>query len=198
LANGNFELDRNGDDWPDGWSRPKSGGAWANESGNRFLRLKPGMPDEMIMVYLPVPVPANAQAFELKWRQRITDLKPGKQPWFDARIILDLKDSSGKKLKPGPSPPYTRKSTDGWVERSTKFLVPPGSVTLEVMPALFQVQTGTFDLDDFSLTPIDPAPLEEAAKDAAKKSASAKSAESHASFSANYPFAAAVGSRCRT
>jgi len=41
-------------------------------------------------------------------------------------------------------------STEGWVERSAKFLVPEGAKTLDFMPALFQVETGTFDLDDMA------------------------------------------------
>ena len=100
---------------------------------------------------------------------RCSDLKPGKEPWFDARILLDFKDAAGNKLSGGPSAPYTRKNTEGWVERRIQFLVPAEALTLEFMPALFQVERGTFDLDDIVLKPINAAPLVAAAKAAAEE-----------------------------
>ena len=44
-----------------------------------------------------------------------------------------------------------------------RFLVPETALTLEFMPALFQVEAGTFDLDDVVLQPTDAAPLRVAA-----------------------------------
>src|SRR5437763_6547575 len=108
------------------------------------------------MLYRLIELPAGTKALELSWRQRVTDLKPGKEPWFDARIMLEFKDASGKKLKEKPSPPYTRNNTDGWVEKHTQFLVPEGAVALEFMPSLFQVVRGTLDLDDIAVKAVDP------------------------------------------
>ena len=140
------------------------------EDGNHFLRLKSSEPGKMVMDYREWPLPAGAEALQLTWRQRVTGLQKGIKPWFDARILLSFKDTVGKKLTQ-PSPPYTQKDTQGWVERSTSFLVPEGATTLVIMPALFQVKAGTYDLDDFVLKPTDPDPLlaeakarEEAAK----------------------------------
>ncbi|RYZ87018.1 MAG: hypothetical protein EOO68_28145, partial [Moraxellaceae bacterium] len=45
--------------------------------------------------------------------------------------------------------------------------MPEGAKMLELMPTLFQVQSGTFDIDDITLTPTDAAPLEVAAKERA-------------------------------
>lgn len=167
LPNGNLEADANADQWPDGWARPKSGIRWQEEDGNHFLRLTSAAPGETVLLYQPVKLPEGAQALTLTWRMRCTDLQPGKQPWFDARILLEFKDAAGTKLAGSPSPPYTRKNTDGWKERSVSFLVPEGAKTLEFMPALFQVERGTFDLDEVTLVPTDPLPLVEAAKIAA-------------------------------
>lgn len=164
IGNGDFESDRNADQWPDGWPRPKSGGSWLEEAGNHFLRLTSSQPGETVLLYHTVPVPPGVAALELSFRMRVSNLKPGRQPWFDARILLDFKDATGTKLPGGPSAPNTRKNTDGWVTRSAKFLVPAGAHTLDFMPALFQVESGTFDLDDVTLVPTDPAPLREAAK----------------------------------
>ena len=159
LTNGGFELDAKAQGWPDGWSRAKTGGSWVTEGENQFVRLTSSTPGEMVMLYRQVILPADVKAVELSWRWRCTDLKPGKQAWFDARIMMDFKDADGKKLSPGPSAPYLRKSTEGWVERKMSFLVPEGAKTLDFIPALFQVASGTLDLDDFTMKPTDPAPL---------------------------------------
>ena len=139
IANGSFEADSNADQWPDGWARAKSGVSWQKEDGNHFLRLVSDKPGETVMLYHAVKLPEGSQALTLSWRMRCSDLKPGKQPWFDARILLEFKDAAGDKLAGGPSAPYTRKNTEGWVERSVSFLVPEGARTLEFMPSLFQV-----------------------------------------------------------
>ena len=171
IANGDFEAHANSEQWPDGWPRPKTGGSWETESGNHFLRLTSGAPGETVLIYLPVNLPKDVAALELSWRQRVSHLKPGKQAWFDARIMMEFKDAAGEKMKGSPPAPNARKSTDGWVARSTKFLVPEGAHTLEFMPALFQVETGTFDLDDIVLVPTDASPLREAANVQAAKDA---------------------------
>jgi hypothetical protein len=169
IPNGNFESDTDSDHWPDGWPRLKSGGSWQEENGNHFLRLSSSQPGETVLMYFPVTVPKGVGALELTWRQRVSDLKPGKQPWFDARIMMEFKDADGARLKGAPGAPNARKDTDGWVGRSAKFLVPEGAHTLEFMPALFQVERGTFDLDDVVLKPTDPAPLREVEKIKAEK-----------------------------
>ena len=122
---------------------PSAAGQWLAEDGNHFLRLSAEKPGETILLYREFDLPAEVSAWELTWRQRITGLKPGKEPWYDARIMLEFKDAAGKKLSGKPSPPNTRKDTGGWVEKSVKFLAPPEALSLEFMPALFQVERGT-------------------------------------------------------
>ena len=171
IANGSLEADVNADHWPDGWARARDGVQWHEEQGNHFLRLVSGQPGETVLLYHAVKLPEEVRALTLNWRMRCTDLKPGKQPWFDARILLEFKDAAGEKLPGGPSAPYSRRNTDGWVERSISILVPDGARTLEFMPALLQVERGVFDLDDVVLTSTDPVPLREAARAAAAATA---------------------------
>ncbi len=179
LANGTFETDMDADQWPDRWPRPKTGVRWATEDGNHFLRLTSSMPGEMVMLFHQIRIPDHVQALEMKCRLRVSNLRKGKQSWFDARIMLDFKDADGKKL-PGPPAPNLGRNSDGWVERSLSFLVPKGARTLDFMPSLFQVESGTFDLDDVVLTPIDPVALEAkaAAADVARGEKQAKDAAS--------------------
>jgi hypothetical protein len=35
--------------------------------------------------------------------------------------------------------------------------VPEGAVSIDIMPSLFQVYTGTIDIDEIQLTEVDPA-----------------------------------------
>jgi hypothetical protein len=188
IANGNLELDANADAWPDQWPRAKDGIRWEKEGDNHFFRLESSKPGETVLLYHSVKLPKDVPALKLTWRQRITGLKPGKQAWFDARVMLEFKDSDGKKLTGSPAAPYARKDAD-WTERSFSFLVPEGATTLEFMPALLQVEAGKFDLDDIALVAADPAPLVEAAKvaEAAKlakqeKDAAAKHAKAAATL----------------
>ena len=166
ITNGDFETDiKKQDGWPDDWGRLKEGGSWESEEDNHFLRMVSPKPGAMVMAYRTFDIPAGTQALELSWRQRVTGLRKGTSPWFDARIMLEFQGIDGKKLTSGnPSSPYSQKDTDGWVERSTPFLVPHDALTLVLMPSLFQVAAGTLDLDDLTLRPTDPEVLIAAAK----------------------------------
>lgn len=159
ISNGGFETDRKADGWPDDWGRVKEGGSWPEEEGTHFLRLVSPAPGKHIMAYRIIDLPAGTAALELTWRQRITGLKKGQSPWFDARIMLEFQGTDGKSLSQKPPPAYSQKDTAGWVDRSHRFLVPEGALSVVMMPSLFQVEAGTFDLDDFVLKPADPAPL---------------------------------------
>lgn len=159
LKNSNLEADADGDGWPDHWPRVKDGGSWEFEDGNRFLRLATPTPGAMTMLYLEVAVPEGARALEMVWRWRLAGVKPGKQPWFDARVVAEFMDASRQKLGGAPSPPYGRGTTKGWEEKRSAFLVPEGARILKVMPALFQTAAGTLDLDDFIIRPTDPEPV---------------------------------------
>jgi endoglucanase len=169
IANGSLEKDSDNDGWPDQWPGQKTA-TWKEEEGNHFLRLESKSTGQTVLLYHSIRLPKDAKALRLSWRQRITDLKPGSKPWFDARIMLEFRNSADKKVPGGPSAPYSRRSTDGWQPRSIEFLVPEGAAALALMPSLFQVNAGVFDLDDFELRPIEPAPLiaAKAAKDAAR------------------------------
>ncbi len=164
LKNSSLEADANADQWPDGWPHPKSGGSWLNEGGNHFIRLTATEPDKLTSLYLEVPIPAGTPALEVTWRWRLTDVKPGSKPWFDARLMMEFLDSSRSKIS-SPAAPYGKGSTKGWVEKKTSFLVPEGAAFLKFMPSLFQVASGTLDLDDVSIHPTDPAGPLAAAKE---------------------------------
>lgn len=165
IPNGSFETIDKKKPWPANWpGKETTTTQWLEEDGGHFLRLHAAEPGKMVMLYHQFSLPADTRALELTWRQRVTGLKPGKEPWFDARTLIEFKDMAGKKLKGSPSPAATRRDSQGWVEKQSRFLVPEGAITMVLMPSLFQVQSGTLDLDDFLLKPIEPEPIIAAAK----------------------------------
>lgn len=180
LSNGSFETDADRDGWPDDWGKLKAGGTWEQEGDNHFLRLRSTRAGETVMLYRRQDFPKDAKAVELSWRWRVSDLKPGKQPYHDARMMLGFLDGAGKKLAGAPGAQYVRKNTDGWVEKSVRFLVPAEAKTLELMPSLLEVESGTLDLDDVTLASVDPAPIEAEARVAAEARAARQAKEAAA------------------
>lgn len=171
ISNTGFELDADGNGWPDGWATPKEGGSREVEDNNHFLRLSSPEAGKMVMLYQEIPIPAGVEALQVSWRQRVTGLKKGTSPWFDARFMMEFMDAQRQKVAGSPKPVATGKDTEGWVEKSTSFLVPPGATTLKFMPCLFQVATGTFDIDDLVIKPIDAEPVKQAVAEADAKRA---------------------------
>ncbi|MEZ0264025.1 MAG: glycoside hydrolase family 5 protein, partial [Phycisphaerae bacterium] len=188
LPNGDFQSATMPDGPPDHWPAAKGGASYAKEGENRYLHLVSSKPDEMVMVYRQIRVPKDVKAIEMSWRQRTADLKKGKQAWFDARIMLQWKNAAGEKVAGKLPAPNTNKNSD-WIEKKVSFLVPEEGLTLEIMPTLFRVEAGSFDIDDLSLKATDPAPIEAANKakadaDAAKQAANAEKRQANAAKNA--------------
>ncbi|MEI6519982.1 MAG: cellulase family glycosylhydrolase [bacterium] len=158
IINGNFELDNNADKWPDDWGKG-NGISYESEgegdAANHYLRMKSTEPDKTVMICRTFDLPKDTKALEFSWKQQISDLKVGKEAWYDARIMLKFQDASGKEMSHEPGAPYSRGNSKGWESRKIKFLIPEKAVTLVMMPCLFNVVSGIFDLDDLTLKPID-------------------------------------------
>lgn len=153
LANGDFETLTDGK--PADWPMP-AGATLETEGANHFLRLHPTSPNQTINVYRDVPV-AGVSALQLSYKVRYSEVKRGTQAWFDARIIFDFKDAAGAVVKPGPGHPFFTGSSAGWVEKTIRFNVPSGATVFSMMPAMFQVESGTLDVDDLKLVAINAA-----------------------------------------
>ena len=167
LTNGDFESGADG--WP-----LKDGVSLQAEDDNHFLRLQFTAPDQFLSAHRSVPIDPSHEAYAFSFRARFADIQPGKQQWHDGRIILDFKDAAGNRLA-SPSPPYFKKTSKGWITKNMEFVVPPGAVTLEIMPALFHVRSGVLDLDDLQLIPV-PAALIIARQEAAAAARAADTA----------------------
>lgn len=146
LDNGTFTTDSKSAGWPDGWTRPE-GSTWETEGDARFIRLHSSKPGATVLMYrsliLPSPPPP---ALEIRLRVRHTDIKRGKNAWFDGRIMGHFKNADGKVVKPEPSSPSFNGTSKGWVDKTYLVKVPASARTLELMPCLFQAESGTLDL----------------------------------------------------
>jgi hypothetical protein len=153
VSNGTFDTD-GGNHWPAGWPHP-DGVTWQSEGAIHFLRFQSPQADQMVMVYRQIPIPSpHPPALELRVRVRYADIEPGTKPWFDARVLLQFKDSTGQEVKPQPPAPNFRGDSRGaWVERSVFFKAPDSATTLAVMPCLFRVYQGTLDLAECDVFP---------------------------------------------
>ena len=121
IPNGSFEE---GAEAPSSWGAPNSekGIAYPVEDGNRFARIHSD--GGTAMLYREFNIPDGAEALRLSWRWRVTGLKKGAQPWFDARIMMEFMDGNRGKVGGAPGAPNRGKDTDGWETREISFLVP--------------------------------------------------------------------------
>lgn len=155
LPEGSLETPNAAGTWPKGWGSARNV-SWIAEDDNHFFRITAGEPGKQVGLYMSAPIAQGVQALELSFRARVTGLERGEQNWFDARVIINFKDDAGKRTPP-PRLPYFSRDTDGWINVTQRMKVPESAVLVELMPSLFKVTAGQFDLDDIVLKPIDPA-----------------------------------------
>jgi endoglucanase len=151
ISNGGFDVDGDGDRVPDGWSIP--GGVSYGTDG--FVRFESTGRDSSPSLSRQIAI-GDAKALKLTFRVRYQNVKRGAEGWNDARILIDCKDATGKKLAGGPGHPYFTGTSAEWVSREVLFRVPEGTATVSLMPGIFQANSGTFDIDDLSLVAIAP------------------------------------------
>jgi len=156
LSNGDFEQVVEGKG-PDGWTMP-AGASLEVEGKNHFLRLTAAGPSTQVSPYREVAT-AGAKAVTISYRVRYAGIKRGAQPWHDARVVMEAKDADKKPIKGALPHPFFTGSSSGWVERSVSRALPAEAVTISIMPALFMVEAGTFDIDDIRIVPIDLAKI---------------------------------------
>jgi len=154
IPNGDLETDANGDGWPDGWEHP-DGASWEKETvngkDNHFLRLKQTAPGNFVHIYNAVPIPAEDTQLDLHFRYRTSNIQNGKENYNDARFIFHFKDAGRGDVNPDPGSVDLPANSDGWAEQDLKFTVPKGTSFMEILPSLFNVQSGTMDFDDMRL-----------------------------------------------
>ena len=148
LTGGDFESGSS--EWTSG-----KGVSVVEEGGNHFLRLQSPEPNVQVQSYRKITLPKGVTKLKVSFRVQHEDIKPGAQNWHTGRIIMHFLDANGHALKPDPAPFAFKGNSNGWIEKSVELPVPEGAVSLEFMPALFQVAQGTLDIDDVVILPAD-------------------------------------------
>jgi endoglucanase len=142
----------------DDWKKPAGGVQELNEDGKPFVRLTSSKPGQVIRVATTRPVTPEDQAIEVTFRARWKGIKPGKRPWSDGRMIIHpVVMPEGKRVKFLPTQPSFRGDSDGWQAQSSKFKVPKGVNTLELIISLEGSTAGQLDVADVEVKRIDPA-----------------------------------------
>ena len=108
---------------------------------------------KMGLVYTPVFLPKGTEALLLTCEVKTEGVERGAQKWFDARIMTDFIDSSCKKVKGGPAIGGWTGTRD-WTPVRKAFEVPSGVAGIALMPALFNVRAGAFEVRGMCLEPI--------------------------------------------
>lgn len=153
MINGDFEG--GGLTGSNSWTSGK-GVSVETEDGNNFLRLQASEPGIQVQSYRKIKVPGGTPKLKVTFRVRYEGITPGVENWHTGRVIMHFKDASGAMTKPDPKPfAFKGDSKGGWDEKTIELEVPEGSVEFEFMPALFQVQMGTLDIDDVVVVPAD-------------------------------------------
>ena len=121
---------------------------------------------KMGMVYTPVFFPKGTEALVFTCEVKYDGVEQGTQKWFDARIMTDFIDSNSKKLKGGPAIGGWKGSHD-WMGVRKTFEAPAGVAGIALMPTLFNVKAGSFEIRNMSVEPISAV---DAALDGVKRS----------------------------
>ncbi|MCM8536207.1 MAG: glycoside hydrolase family 5 protein [Lentisphaeraceae bacterium] len=160
IKNGDFQaVSENGE--TSHWSKLPSHASIEQEKENKFLRLVQNKPGNFTMLYkLLFLNPKDAgKEFQISYRYRIQNLVKGEKPWNDARVLIKLKDEAGKEVGK-VKPLYYPSNNSKWQSASLRFQVPEGVTQIEVLPTLFQVKSGSMDLDNLSLKVYTPSRAE--------------------------------------
>lgn len=159
VVNPGFELDANGDGWPDGYDGKTPDARWLEEGGNHFLRL--GSTDDTNQHNA---APGQALKLDPDWfrlkvgiRVRAHNVQQGQESWHNARVAMSFHDAAGTQVGGWPNVLYWTGRTDGWQTAEREYLIPEGAATLRITPALFAT-AGAVDYDDFTVTVLSTRP----------------------------------------
>ncbi len=153
LPNGSFE-DVNGG-LPLNWRMP--GGdkvKVVEEAGNHYIVISQKETPFDPRIFATLPVEMTWKTMRISARLKGVGLKPGKEAWQKATILVRILDKDNKELGYAPAPSLDA-DTD-WKTVTTEFSLPAGADHLAIEVAHFG-SAGDFSIDDVSFVP-DPKP----------------------------------------
>ncbi|MDD5349038.1 MAG: hypothetical protein PHQ12_02385 [Chthoniobacteraceae bacterium] len=166
VFNGSFELATRTPSWPDGWGNGTAPGvSWETDAGRHFMRLVSPSPEKTLMLYRMVVLKTGLKAIDVTLRYRLTNFAKGDRMPGDARVAFHFFSGGrfghleyGKQLAPDPSPIVFSSKAAEWTEIRRRYPVPEGATKLQMMPGLWNVQSGTLDLAEIRVAPATDSP----------------------------------------
>jgi len=157
LSIGDFAPDSTAAKSTDAWAKGTPGTVpWLSDNGEHFFRLVSQRPEQHVQLYHVVDLPTGATAVEVSARYRASDLKKGRFPEDDARIILGFLEAGGKPIA-AAAPLIFADDATSWTTVRERIAVPTGAFHLALMPCLYRVAAGTLDLADVQVTTLNDA-----------------------------------------
>ena len=105
------------------------------------------------MVYTPVFFPADTEALVFTCEIRTEGVVAGSESWYNARFMTDFIDADYQKVKGGPAIGGWTGTRD-WTSVRKVIEVPAGASGIALMPALFNVTAGAFEVRNMCLEPV--------------------------------------------
>lgn len=150
FPEGSFE-ETDGQGQPQGW--PISGKAHIErleENGEHFLRLSNALTEQSVELSTLWKLDPDARRVRLQALMRTQGLRPGPQPWENARLSPIFLDASGVRIGDWP-PSLELKANSAWASLSTQALpIPRGAVFLKIYLGLLNTR-GTLGVDDIQI-----------------------------------------------
>jgi len=162
IPNGDFEAATEKTDWPDGWSNAQQGliTREAGEEDGHFMRLLSQEPGQLVQMAVTIPIPAGVKGLEFFARFRTANVKFGASFLCDARTMFRFQDDAGNAVGKNPPDVIFTSHAKNWTDITRKFLVPDGATKIVVSPSINKAASGTLDLEEVRLAPMDPAEAE--------------------------------------
>ncbi len=151
FPEGTFEhLDEQGNalNWP-----ADGKGKVLEEDGNHFLRLSNNGLQSSVSMASQWKLKPQWKAVRVRARIRGRNLKFSGNPLDGARMQIVFLNGQDGLVMPLPAPLELKKDSD-WLDLQTKLVIPPGAVTIRLMPSLSRT-SGTLDVDDVLIEPAD-------------------------------------------
>ncbi len=170
ISNSNFALATRDPTWPDGWSK-KSGITLDTEKETHYLHFVSNKPASAFELgrSLSLPVSKGIKALQVSLRYRAVDLKLGTEKGAGASVKFQFFDVVRISFSATPAPLIFSDHAVDWTVVTTTFRVPANAVTLEIGCSLSPVNSGTFDLAEFSVKNIAETDVPDSVQDSTEK-----------------------------
>jgi hypothetical protein len=153
LSNHDFSSAKKDAGFPDKWHR-KPWMTWESAKDFHFLRLSTTKPSGDISAWRDLGLPPGVKAVQIAVRYRTNGITPYSAKDSGVRASFVFLDAMKIKFTPPPEPLELQAKATDWIVSTAKIPVPENATTLWFSIGMFQVQAGTLDLADVSVTAI--------------------------------------------